>query len=224
LQTLFAVRTLSINTQPEVAPMKKHLFLQGNIAIGKSTLLREALLPHLEEVGGFYVQRIYKDDQHIGFQLKPLCKATDYQLNRQVAGLQKKNYFIYHDEKKGMQIQLSIFENEGVRFLEKARGKKKKIILMDEIGGVDLYCPAFVQSVMQILNGPQSAIGVLKLARNRKRLDGNFANPTEKEKEVMKNISCIKEHPLVKILELGPGNYQEVQTQVQIFLKNILQV
>lgn len=204
--------------------IKKHLFLQGNIKIGKSTLLRETLLPHLEEVGGFFVQRIFKDDEHIGFQLKPLCKAENYQLNRQVSDLQKKNYFIYRDGKKRMQIQLSIFENEGVRLLEKAREKKKKIVLMDEIGGVDLYSPLFVQSILQIINGPQSAVGVLKLAHNRKKLGGKFADPGEKEKEVTKNFSHIKNHPLVKVLELRSDNFQEVQAGVQNFIKNVLQV
>ncbi|NLJ56496.1 MAG: hypothetical protein GX334_05525 [Firmicutes bacterium] len=204
--------------------VKKHLFLQGNITIGKSTLLREALLPYLDQVGGFYVQRIYKNNEHIGFQLKPLHKAEGYQLNKQVADLQKNNYFIYRDEKRKMQVQLSIFENDGVHFLEKAQENKKKIILMDEIGGIDLYCPAFVQSILQILGGPWSAVGVLKLARNRKRLSSNFVNPEEKEKEVMGKYSRIKEHPLVKILKLRLDNYQEVRTEVQAFIKNVLRV
>lgn len=209
---------------PEVAPIKKHLFLQGNIATGKSTLLRQALLPHLEKVGGFFVQRIYTGNEHTGFQLKPLCDANDYQLNKYVdCQLEKEKLFIYRDDDLKMRINLAIFENEGVSFLKRNQEKMKKLILMDEIGGVDLYCPAFMRSVQQTLNGPQSVIGVLKLTSHRKRLSNNLVNPGEKEKEIVKNFSAIRNHPLVEIVEFSRDRYKEVQTRVQAFVNVALQ-
>ena len=38
--------------------MYRHLFLEGPIQKGKSTLLRELLAPYMNEVGGFTSQRL----------------------------------------------------------------------------------------------------------------------------------------------------------------------
>ncbi len=203
--------------------MKRHLFLQGDIAVGKSTLLRETLLPHLENVGGFYVQRVFRGKEYAAFQLQPLGNTEDYQLNKYVERLpEKENLFLYCDENNKWYTQLAILEKKGVLFLQRSRKEKKQIILMDEIGGVDLHCPLFIQSVLQILDGPQPTLGVLKAPRNIKKLNSSLAEPENKVKKMEKTLTAIKEHPLIELLEVNRENYAEIKLRVEAFVKNAL--
>ena len=202
---------------------KSNLFLQGDIAAGKSTLLQKILLPHWENVGGFFVQRIYKGEQHIAFRLSSPGNAGDYQLNIYVEQLpQEKNIFLYRDEDNRWQTQLAIFEQEGVKYLQKSREEAKKIILMDEIGGVELQCPRFMQAVLQIFDGPQPVLGVLKAPQNVKRLHSRLAKQ-EKIEDMEKTPFLLREHPQVKLLEFNRRNYDNIKMAVEAFVNNALQ-
>ena len=203
--------------------MKRHLLLQGDIAVGKSTLLRKTLLPHLENVGGFYVQRVFRGKEYAAFQLQPLGNTEDYQLNKYVERLpEKDNFFLYCDENNQWYTQLDVLEQKGVMYLQRSREENKKLILMDEIGGVDLHCPLFMQTVLQILDGSQPVLGVLKAPRNIKKLNSRLAEPENKVKNMGKTLAVIKKHPLVELLEISRENYAEIKLSVQAFVKNAL--
>lgn len=204
--------------------MQKNLFLQGAIAAGKSTMLREILLPHLENTGGFFVQRIYRKEKHVAFRLSPLTDVESYRLNIDSGQLPgEKNLFLYSDEDNRWHTRLSIFEEKGVKYLQRSRMKAKRIILMDEIGGVELQCPLFMQTVLQILDGPQPVLGVLKAPRNFKKM-GNRLAKREKSKmnNMEKTLVIIKEHPQVKLLEFDRNSFNDIKMKVETFVHKAL--
>jgi nucleoside-triphosphatase THEP1 len=203
--------------------MEKNLFLQGDIAVGKSTLLRETLLPHLQNIGGFFVQRVYKEKKHVAFRLSPLIDAESYRLNIGAGQLpEKENLFLYSDEDNRWHARLTIFEQKGAEYLRKSREEAKKIILMDEIGGVELQCPLFMQTVLQILDGPQPVLGVLKAPRNFKKMGSRLAKPESIKKDVDRNLAAIRKHPLNQLLTVNRKNYDSVKLKVEKFVENAL--
>ena len=204
--------------------MQKNLFLQGDIAAGKSTLLRKILLPHLENIGGFFVQRVYRKEKHVAFRLSPLTDAKNYRLNIDSGQLPgEKNLFLYSDGDNRWHTRLSIFEEKGVKYLQRSWEEAKKIILMDEIGGVELQCPLFMQTVLQILDGPQPVLGVLKAPRNFKKMGNRLAKREKGKIDSMgKTLAIIKKYPRVELLEFNRKNHDDIKSRVEAFVKDAL--
>ena len=59
--------------------MYRHLFLEGPIQTGKSTLLRRLLAPYKDQIGGFASQRMLNDDgRTIGYRIGPAVNCLVY--------------------------------------------------------------------------------------------------------------------------------------------------
>ncbi len=138
--------------------MKKHLFLQAPIQAGKSTLLKEAMEPYREYIGGFVSQRLLDGELNtIGFRL------ADYAEHPELTaafsdGLS--NIFLKRTANEG-RFDISVFENQAIEILERA-GRTKKIILLDEIGGGELKSEVFRSCLYSLLDGDIPCLGVIK--------------------------------------------------------------
>lgn len=125
---------------------------------GKSTLLQEAMEPYREYIGGFVSQRLKDSSLNtIGFRL------ADYSSEPALTAAfteELSNIFLRHGSDKSS-FSLSIFENQAIEILEKAR-RSKKIILLDEIGGGELKSDIFKNYLDRLLMGNVPCIGVLK--------------------------------------------------------------
>jgi len=62
--------------------MSRHLFLRGVAGAGKSKEIRKAVISHLEQVGGFYVQHVHDGDRIAGFALNPVRMTMNMCLQR----------------------------------------------------------------------------------------------------------------------------------------------
>lgn len=203
--------------------MKKNLFLQGDIGVGKSMLIKENLLPYLPKVGGFFVQRIFIGDRYAAFKLNPVQEAEEYQLNKYVTSLDlADNLFLYSDDQGKWFRNPEVFENSGIAYLKKSISEKKDLILLDELGGIELDCPTFMKVVMEILNGNIPVLGVLKTPQNAKKLESSLAD-NSKISEKRPFLNCIKYHPLLELLNVTEKNYQEINTRVKTFMEAALQ-
>lgn len=136
-----------------------HLFLEGPRGIGKSTLLRECLLPHQDQLAGFCVQRLFDDGQSVGFRavllggvLPPL--AREYAPNLD-------GVFISHGKRDIRVLESIITDVQAAALLPRC-----KMLLLDEIGGIELGSPPFMATLQGILNGSKPCIGVLKSREN----------------------------------------------------------
>jgi nucleoside-triphosphatase THEP1 len=110
----------------ETSSLKKNLFLLGNIGAGKSTLIKNALVPCLESVGGFFVQRVIVNDIYYAFRLLPVTTAEEYILDlRQERLNNTKNAFLFRDESGNWKNSMDVFSTTGIDCLENANLQNK---------------------------------------------------------------------------------------------------
>ena len=121
----------------------KRLFLTGPIGCGKSTAIETALGDRLPLCGGFRTRRGQLRDGHPeNFVLESpdgSCRA------------------VFLDFSQGRpEVHLDVFVDYGIPML---RGD---ILILDEIGGVELLCPEFVTALEAVLHSGVPILGVMK--------------------------------------------------------------
>lgn len=137
--------------------MYKHLFLEGPIQKGKSTLLREMLAPYMDEVGGFSSQRL------LDSQGKTIAYRIGCAGNTSLTAPFHDNYdgIFRIITRRGTSLKYpEVFDNEGLTYLTQNTGKK--LILLDEIGGAELLNYKFRNALYNVLAGDIPCIGVIK--------------------------------------------------------------
>lgn len=204
--------------------MKKNLFLLGDIAVGKSTMIRENLLPHLAQVGGFYVQRIFIGERIAAFKLNPLQEAGKYQLNAYVSGLAGlDSLFLYSDEAGQWHKDLAVFAGCGRACLKESLAAGKDLILLDELGGIELACPDFMEAVLEVLDSEVPALGVMKSPQNVERLESGLGGKWKLNSAENSFLNRLQAHPHLELRNVTKENYQAVSVLVQNFIKEALQ-
>lgn len=149
--------------------MAKHLFLEGPIQIGKSTLLRQLLTPYASQIAGFSSQRLTDiSGDTIAFRIVP---AQDFRLTMPYEEavnsdefmpevLQNSGVFRAIPKDGKRENYYEVFENIGLELLSNV--SNKRLILLDEIGGIELKNEPFQNKLYDILNGDIPCIGVIK--------------------------------------------------------------
>jgi nucleoside-triphosphatase len=148
--------------------MKKHFFIEGPIQEGKSTLIRGLIKEHLTQVGGFSSQRLFNDDgETVGFRIVPAAEAMDLTMKYSP---ELSDVFLYFEGRE-TEKNPEIFTDTAIRYLKEGRGKK--LILLDEIGGIELLMPEFKEALYEILGGGIPCLGVLKLEHSNRHMCSN---------------------------------------------------
>jgi len=137
-----------------------YLFLEGERRIGKSTMIRNALLPYREEVAGMMVQRLTGDgEQAFGFRV---CTVEgELPVLEEPASPDLRGVFL-HEGVYNEEILVKAIA-EAVALCEKDRCK---LIILDEIGGLELSSVSFMHSLELILSCGKPCIGVIKSIEN----------------------------------------------------------
>ena len=128
--------------------MKRHLFLTGPMGCGKSTIILHALGPErLQQAGGFLtVRRRYADGRPAYFVLMdPAGKEQGVFLDLTVPE---------------PQVDMEVFSRLGTSLLERAR--TYPFVVLDEIGGIELFCPEFMAALNKLLSSDVPILGVIK--------------------------------------------------------------
>ena len=117
--------------------MKRHLFLTGPIGCGKSTAIRNALGDNLTKCCGFLTRR-YREP-HLHFTLEsPDGKVMD----------------TFLDFAPGRpEVTLSAFSKAYLQ---------GSVLVLDEIGGVELLNPEFCSALEKLINSDVPILGVVK--------------------------------------------------------------
>lgn len=148
--------------------MKKHFFLEGPIQEGKSTLIRALIRDHLPQTGGFCSQRLLNESgKTVGFRIVPAAEAMS--LTAQYSS-KLSDIFLYFDGEK-TEVRPDVFSGSAVKYLRESKGKK--LVLLDEIGGIELLEPHFRKEVYEILRGAIPCLGVLKLEKSNRNMCEN---------------------------------------------------
>ncbi len=146
------------------------MFFEGPVRTGKSTALRQVLLPYLSDLGGFVVQRLTNPDGvPMAYRLVGLDEIRQTGKDAEAMFLAVDAPYSGSDSDVSTNIFLrvaprsfdaNVFATYGVECLQAS--VKNSLILLDEIGGVDLLSTRFRELLHATLNGSTPCVGVVK--------------------------------------------------------------
>jgi len=169
----------------------KNLFITGKPASGKTTLIREAILPHIGRCGGFYTEEILEGSQRAGFLLKTLDGKEGVLAKKGMSSEIKLNKY---------GIDVNVLENLGVAALKDAIANKE-IIVIDEVGSMEIFSDAFRKALLECLSSQKRVIASIR----------HNSQPFTDEVKRMDNTA---------MLYLSRENYVEVKSAVKEWLNN----
>lgn len=131
--------------------MAKTLLLTGHPTIGKTTIIRKVIKSLGDQVGGFYIEEIFGAGGRQGFNLFTLDGQKAVVAHKDIRGPKVLKIGRY-----GIDIQT--LDTVGVAAIRRAM-EDKKIIIVDEIGKLVLYSPAFRETLMMAIFSPAIIFG-----------------------------------------------------------------
>ena len=159
--------------------MGRALFLTGRPGIGKTTAIQSVVAELGAKAGGFYTEEIREAGRRTGFRLITLDGSTAI-----LAGLNISSP--YRVGRYG--VHLSNLEQVGVGALRRAiRQPEVSVVVIDEIGKMELFSARFREVVLAGLDSPKAVIGTITMARS----------PW---------VDAVKARPGVTLLEVTPAN------------------
>jgi nucleoside-triphosphatase len=167
-------------------PMKKNLFITGNPGCGKTTLIKEVCLPFIDKVGGFYTEEMIDNNSRLGFLLKTFDGREGILAKK---GMKSAHRF----NKYG--INIGVLEGIAADSLKKTINDKE-LIVIDEIGSMEIISEKFRKALMEALNSEKRVLATLRYN----------AQPFTDDIKKMKNSS---------IITLSRENYIDVKKEVK---------
>ena len=169
-------------------PVRKNLLLTGPPGIGKTTIIRAVVGELGIDVGGFYTAEVRGDGQRIGFDIVDMRGGSGI-----LARIGLKSPYIVG--KYG--VNREDLERVGVCALERATAKSR-LIIMDEIGRMELCSDSFRNAVIQALDSPTPVLGTIQDRSNafldavRSRDDVEVVYLTEGNRDTMRSVVADK--------------------------------
>ncbi len=134
--------------------MEKALLLTGRPGVGKTTLVRKAARALEPEAGGFVTEEIRgAGGRRVGFRLVTLGgkKAVMAHVDLQGGGRPRVSRY---------GVDVDAIDEVGVRALRDAM-TSKKVVIVDEIGKMELYSDAFQEAVLDAVAGEVRVLGTV---------------------------------------------------------------
>ncbi len=136
-----------------------HLFLQGEKRIGKSSMLLKILAKHSSMVTGTITQRLIQNGKTIGYRSVII---EDPFLPLETPYTDKMNgVFLINGN-----MNISVLEKTIAKIKANSQKPTSKLILLDEIGGIELTSTSFMENLYDILSCGKPCIGVMKSKDN----------------------------------------------------------
>ena len=168
----------------------KHILLTGKPRTGKTTLIKR-IIEDLNSCGGFYTDEIIKNNQRRGFRIRTLEGKEGILASRDLKSKFKLGKY---------RINIKDLDEIGVKAIEEAL-ETKDIIVIDEIGKMELFSDKFKAAVEKTLDSGKSLIGVIHIA------DIEFLNKIRGRKDVI-------------VLETNLENHARIFQKVKTLLKS----
>ncbi len=169
------------------------VFLTGKPGVGKTTLLIKAIDPFLDKIGGFYTYEIRKGGERVGFVVKALNGPERLMAHVDFKDVPKVGKY---------GVSIKAFEEVALVALKKAL-EEKEILLIDEIGKMELLSFSFKELVLEALKSPKHLLGTIPI----------------KGPPFLKRI---REDKGVQIVEVTPSNRGDVLAWLRKRLEEIL--
>ncbi len=194
--------------------MGKFLFLKGDSGEGKTTLLFECLKPWHQIMGGFYSQRLLNEDgMTMGFRMVP---ADEEWIPAAAYKKELTNIFIQRNE-HGFQKDLQFFKTDGIEILRSSA--QRKLCLLDEIGGVELFVPEFMEEVLCRIDSQIPCIGVLKSQKNLQSMRTRVPTESDPDKLLRELEEKLEKRSNGRILTFDREKKEHIRAEIMEFLR-----
>jgi nucleoside-triphosphatase len=148
--------------------MGRTLLLTGRPGIGKTTVIKAVAASLGERAGGFYTEEIRESGGRKGFRLVTLAGQTAVMAHVNLRGQGRPRVGRYG-------VDLGAIERVGVAALQRAM-RENRIVVMDEIGKMELFCGPFKEAVLRAVSGPYTVMAAV-MARPNAWVDSLKAMP-----------------------------------------------
>lgn len=189
-----------------------YLFLQGPPRIGKSTILRNALAPHESVVAGLMIQRLFENGRTCGFRACSVSGELPALEGAYATDLD--GVFLYRGRAFPAVLDRAVSRAEALCLEESC-----KLIILDEIGGLELSSPAFMQPLKAIMALGKPCLGVVKSRENLTHTAARLGLPS--------SILCQSErlHRRIaaggKVLSVSESNLAQTAQAVTDFVASV---
>lgn len=133
-----------------------HVFLTGEIQIGKSTVINKTTALVNKNIGGF--QTYFGPDRGLPNRRLYMNPAAESKIIRE------ENTIVQFREEKSPLVQSGKFDTYGVKLIQNAR-KESSLIIMDECGNLERKAILFQGEILDTLDGEIPIIGVMEIHR-----------------------------------------------------------
>ena len=166
--------------------MCMNLLLTGHPGVGKTTIIKSLIEKLKLPAGGFYTEEIREDGMRQGFAVVTLSGFKGVLAHRNFKSRYKVGNYgvgVYTLNRIGVkEIQMCLME--------------KKVIVIDEIGKMELLSPQFQSVVQKALDADNPVLGTITLARHpfaqkvKAREDVKVVEVTrENREEILKTLA-----------------------------------
>jgi nucleoside-triphosphatase len=133
-----------------------NIFLTGHPGVGKTTIIKKLIEKLKIPAGGFYTEEIRENNMRMGFAVATLSGFKGVLAHRNFKSRYKVGQYgvgVYTLNRIGVkEIQMCLME--------------KKLIVIDEVGKMELLSPQFQAVVEKALDADNPVLGTLTLARH----------------------------------------------------------
>ena len=165
--------------------MKKAYLLSGEPGSGKTTIIKEVLGKVNKSAGGFYTEEIRSQGVREGFKIVTLDDKSAVLAHTSVRSPHRVSKY---------GVDTDSMDKVAVPALKQAL-QSKDIIVIDEIGKMELFSPSFKDAVIEALQSEKKVLGTIMLA----------SHPWADK---------IKERPEVEVIQVTRFNRNEVTNKV----------
>jgi nucleoside-triphosphatase len=138
--------------------MGKTLLLTGRPGIGKTTVIKAVVKGLERTAGGFYTEEIRGPGGRKGFRLLTLDGPETVMAHVDLRGQGRPRVGRYG-------VDVEAIERLGVATLRRAM-LEGRLIVVDEIGKMELFCGPFKDAVLQAVGGPHTVLATVMASPN----------------------------------------------------------